>query len=85
MPEVHLQERREEPDLNQIVALLLTLDQKVTDHIADEKIWKPDLLNVIELFKQAKGAITFIKWMAALGAAAAAVYTFWSTHITWKP
>ena len=77
-------ERREEPDLQQIVTLLQELDNKVTNHINEEALYKPKLLVLIEVFEQSKGAIHFIKWMAALAAAAGAAYTFLSTHITWK-
>jgi len=84
MPEIQLQERREEPDLNKILELLLALDKKITDHITEEKSYKPDLLSLLQLFKDAKGTVRFVKIAAAIGAAAAASYAFFSAHITWK-
>lgn len=80
-PEV---ERREEPDLQRIFELIQELDVKVSNHITEEATYKPKLMAMLEVFEQSKGAITFIKWMAALGSVAAAVYTFASAHITWK-
>ena len=80
-PEV---ERREEPDLQRIYELVMELDNKITNHIAEESQYKPKVIAMAEVFEQSKGAITFIKWTAALGSVAAAAYTFLSTHVTWK-
>lgn len=77
-------ERREEPDLDKIWNLLLEVNQKLTDHIADEKSWKPDLLKVLDLFRESKGAITLIKISAVVSASLAGAYVFFSSHFTWK-
>jgi hypothetical protein len=60
-----------------------------------EATWKSDMekeladirvivMRLDEAFQQAQGALTFIKWAAGAGAAAAAVWAWLSTHITYK-
>lgn len=39
---------------------------------------------LICIWDQAKGAIVFVKWMAAIVAASAAVWTWLSTNVHWK-
>lgn len=84
MPEHQTYERREEPDLNKIMELLMALDKKVTEHMVEEKSYKPDLLAMLKLFTDAKGTIRFIKIAAAIAVAFAATYTFLSSHFSWK-
>lgn len=84
MPEHQTYERREEPDLNKIMELLLGLDKKITEHITEEKSYKPDLLAMLKLFTDAKGTIRFVKIAAAIAVAATATYAFLNSHLTWK-
>ena len=84
MPEHQTYERREEPDLNKIMELLMALDKKITEHITEEKSYKPDLLAMLKLFTDAKGAIRFVKVAAAIAVAATATYAFLNSHLTWK-
>ena len=84
MPEHQTYERREEPDLNKIMELLMALDKKITEHITEEKSYKPDLLAMLKLFTDAKGTIRFVKIAAAIAVAATAAYAFLNSHLTWK-
>lgn len=72
------------PDLEAIWNLLRAIDLKISTHIAEEDVNKPKVIALLEVFSQAKGAIVFVKWMAALAAASAAAWGYASTHITWR-
>ena len=81
---VELEERRTEPDLAQIWNLLRAVDKKVDMHLEEENNLRPKLLALISVLEMSRGALVFIKWSAATGAVLAAIYTWASTHLTFR-
>lgn len=78
-------------NLNQIWNLLRethtkvsVLDTKVDTHISEESEWKPQMLQLTTAWNQATGALNFIKWCAAVGAAGTAFWTWLTQHFTPK-
>ena len=81
---VELEERRTEPDLAQIWNLLRAVDKKVDLHLEEENNLRPKLLALISVLEMSRGALVFIKWSAATGTVLAAIYTWASTHLTFR-
>ena len=60
------------------------LSHKVNTHVEEESEWKPQMLQLVETWHQAKGVINFIKWCAVIGAGIASIGAWISQHFTWK-
>jgi len=84
MPPIQVVERREEPDLDKIWNLLREVDKKVDLHLQEESEYRPKLIELMALLERSKGALTLIKWTAAIVAASAAAGLWVTSHFTWK-
>lgn len=82
--EIEVVERRVEPDLAAIWNLLRAVDTKVDTHIAESEVTRPKIDRLLSVFEQAQGAITFVKWMAAVAASGAAAWAWLNTYVTWR-
>lgn len=78
-------------NLNQIWQLLRethtdlkVLSHQVRAHVEEESEWKPQMLQLVTTWTQAKGVINFIKWCATIGAGFAAIGAWLSQHFTLK-
>ena len=78
-------------NLNQIWQLLRethtdlkVLSNQVRAHVEEESDWKPQMVQLVTTWAQAKGAINFIKWCATIGAGLTAIGAWLSQHFTLK-
>ncbi len=71
------------------------LDKKLENHIVTEDIQHKAIMHLVEenkvaianltdIWTQTKGAVTFIKMVAAITASLAGVWAFLNSNITWR-
>lgn len=58
--------------------------RKWSDLLKDMDELRTDVREMKAVFQQAKGAVTFVKWAAAICAGVAGIAAYASQHITWK-
>ena len=71
----------QECNLNEIWELLRSIEKKVDEQITSDKIYKPKLLELIELLDQSKGALRLLKLIAITVAPIVAAAVWIKDHV----
>lgn len=79
------EERRQlflsQEEKNRLWDCLTTLDKKLTEHLESDKIYKPKIIELVEILDQSKGVITFIRWSAIVVGAIVSIWLFVKDHL----